>query len=155
MVTGDNAQFDVHVYDLSGTLVRRLRLDSVEVAVSEADLEAWKEARREFAGTPDGVRGLERDWAEMAVPETMPAFSNLVSGLRAKSGSGRYDPAAWGARRFSMFDPQGIWLGDVDVPEGLLLRGTQVAKVTDDFFFGVWVDDLGVEQVRGYRILKP
>jgi hypothetical protein len=60
--------------------------------------------------------------------------------------------------RFSVFRPDGAWLGYVEIPEGLTAgRGwsdTQMLKIGSDYILGVWANDYGVEQVRLYGIEK-
>jgi len=61
--------------------------------------------------------------------------------------------------QFSVFDADGVWLGRVALPPGLpWLRGHNlrypILEIGRDYVLGVWVDDLGVEQVRLYRIEK-
>lgn len=55
----------------------------------------------------------------------------------------------------------GAWLGRVELPPGLpMLRGTAVRsapvlEIGPDWILGVWEDELGVQQVRLYRLRKP
>ena len=60
--------------------------------------------------------------------------------------------------RFSVFRTDGAWLGYVEIPEGLpqlrVSYDMQSMEIGSDYVLGVWVDDLGVEQVRLYRIEK-
>ena len=49
-----------------------------------------------------------------------------------------------------MFDPRGVMLGSVYLPEGL-----RVTQIGDDFVLGIWQDEPGVESVRQYALTKP
>ena len=53
-------------------------------------------------------------------------------------------------RIWTVFDPEGRYLGDVTVPAGL-----RVFTIHTDRLIGVHYDDLGVERVRIYAIEKP
>ena len=58
--------------------------------------------------------------------------------------------------RFQVFRPDGVWLGEVTMPEGMK-RGTStqfdpILDIGHDFVISVWVDPLGVESVRRYEL---
>jgi hypothetical protein len=59
---------------------------------------------------------------------------------------------------FSVFRRDGCWLGSVDIPEGLpemrVASDYQLMEIGPDYLLGVWTDQVGVEQVRLYRIEK-
>jgi hypothetical protein len=49
--------------------------------------------------------------------------------------------------RWFVFDPSGRWLGEVETPEGLVVKAISGGRV-----LGVAWDEFDVEEVRGYRI---
>jgi hypothetical protein len=53
-------------------------------------------------------------------------------------------------RVWTVFDPEGRYLGDLTVPAGF-----NVFEIGPDVIIGRWTDDLDVEYVRLYRIEKP
>lgn len=58
---------------------------------------------------------------------------------------------------FQVYAPNGDWLGTVALPPGLDLGTGGIRtgfEVGDDDVIGVWVDDLGVEHVRQYALVK-
>ena len=55
------------------------------------------------------------------------------------------EPAEW-----SVFDPAGRWLGQVETPPGF-----DVMDIGADYVAGVWKDELDVEHVRVYALHKP
>lgn len=55
------------------------------------------------------------------------------------------EPARW-----SVFDPEGVWLGAVETPPGLILR-----KVTRDRALGFRVDEMGVKEVYVHALERP
>jgi hypothetical protein len=57
----------------------------------------------------------------------------------------RIEPVRW-----TVFDPDGTQLGDVEIPVGF-----SISEIGDDYILGVFRDDLGVEQVRMYSLVKP
>lgn len=54
------------------------------------------------------------------------------------------------ARTWSVFGPDGRWLGEVAVPAEL-----RVTDVGVDYVLGVWRDDAGVQTIRTFDLLKP
>jgi hypothetical protein len=59
--------------------------------------------------------------------------------------SPREGPATW-----SVFDPVGIWLGNVETPPGFILR-----DVSGHRALGFTVDEVGVKRAHVYRVEKP
>jgi len=49
-----------------------------------------------------------------------------------------------------VFRNDGPYLGEVDTP-----MGTQVTHIGDDFVLVIWEDELGVQQVQMYELIKP
>jgi hypothetical protein len=56
----------------------------------------------------------------------------------------RDDEGTW-----SVFDPEGRFLGTVETP-----TGGRVHQIGDDFVLGIWRDELNVEYVRLYELMK-
>jgi hypothetical protein len=48
---------------------------------------------------------------------------------------------------WSLFSPEGVWLGDVEAPDGLDLLDSR-----DDLVLGVWRDALDVPYVQLHRL---
>ena len=66
--------------------------------------------------------------------------------VRARTGS----RIAQDARFSSVFDRRGIWLGDVTLPAGLT-----VYEIGSYYVLGSWQDEIEVEHVRLYELVKP
>jgi hypothetical protein len=76
--------------------------------------------------------------------ETDPRGNVWVQDYRSFFSEARVD------REWTVFDAQGAYLGEVVVPGGM-----EVHDITEDHVIGRWTDDLGVEYVHLYRILRP
>lgn len=80
--------------------------------------------------------------------ERYPAYTDLLADPRGYVWVERFvapwesDQRAWG-----VFDPDGVFLGHLQVPPGLA-----VTDVTADHVVGVAHDDLGVPRIRVYRL---
>jgi len=48
-----------------------------------------------------------------------------------------------------VFDPGGRWLGEMTLPEGF-----RVFEIGKDYALGVYRDELGIEHVRMYGLVK-
>ena len=51
---------------------------------------------------------------------------------------------------WAVFRDDGRYLGEVETP-----MGAQVTHIGDDFVLVIWEDELGVQQVRMYELVKP
>jgi sugar lactone lactonase YvrE len=51
--------------------------------------------------------------------------------------------------RWTVFDPTGAMLGVVETPERFSIH-----QIGSDFVLGSWADDMDVEHVRLYRLIK-
>lgn len=51
---------------------------------------------------------------------------------------------------WTVFDPNGVMLGDVRVPNGL-----RIFEFGSDYVLGVWQNGLDVPHVRMYELIKP
>ena len=87
----------------------------------------------------------------MVYPESHPAFGRIYVDLpgnlwvlRTSPDRVPADPEPW-----DVFDPEGVWLGAVALPARFTMR-----EIGDDYVAGVWRDELDVEYVRVYRLLK-
>lgn len=90
--------------------------------------------------------------------DTLPAFVGLVVStdehlwVRLPTNSTELErtPERISTNRWSVFDPEGRWLGTVSTPPDLEIR-----LIGSDYVLGVWKDTLGVEYVRLHRLIKP
>jgi hypothetical protein len=81
----------------------------------------------------------------------MPAFGSIAVDVDGSLWveDYRYDgdeqPPRW-----TVFDSEHRMLGTVDLPEG-----PEVHQIGSDFVLGVWRDEMDVEHVQLYGVLKP
>lgn len=94
------------------------------------------------------VRG---HFARLPVPDAAPTHSALqfdpAGSLWIENYRRPWDSLA--TRNWSVFEPTGSWLGDVEFP-----RGLRVFEIGDNHVVGVERDSDGVEFVRLYRITR-
>ncbi len=137
-------------------IVRRPPLDDLIVSeeLKDAHREQVRQRYRDMIerGLPMSMDGAERELADLTFPPALPAHGNA---LRAEVGGGhlwlqeyRRDPAQ--PHRWSVFDPDGAWLGVVETPAGFSLT-----EFGPDYVLGIGTDELDVQYVELYRLLKP
>jgi hypothetical protein len=146
---GDTDRYEIFGYAPSGALVLIVRTGHEPVAVGSAEIEAVKVERLEEAPSDNWRRNLERLFADMPIPSTLPAFDALAADpggyLWVREASATADaPGTW-----SVFDRDGRLLGAVETPAGLTVR-----EIGEDHVLGTWRDELGVEHVRVHALRR-
>ncbi len=138
---GSADAMQVEELDMSGSLVRILRIPGYPLDLSDAQVAAERDARLGAfrPGSTSVFRRLAEDLPDAA---TRPAYAELLvdpSGavwLELFRGASEQDRL----RAWLVLDPEGTWLGTVEVP-----RRFTVMDITMDTVLGVWEDELDVE----------
>ena len=152
--------YSIRVLDSQGVLRRIIRLHVEPRAVTPADGRRWAEQYVAVTfSPPDRVDEIVTMTEELAIAETMPAFRHLTVDADENLWVEDWDDVGIEQGAFSVFRSDGAWLGKVDLPMGLPHRRgfnsrTSVLEIGMDYVLGVWTGDLGVEQVRLYRLEK-
>lgn len=138
---------------LDGALKQLVRLDRPSRPVLPSDVDAFVEAQfGRLEGRPQASI-LRQRYEEPTHPDSFPAHFLMETDDAGNLWVQDYRP--WGSedhmdRVWTVFDPEGRYLGDVTVPAGL-----RVFTIHADRLVGVWYNDLGVEFVHVYAIEKP
>jgi hypothetical protein len=138
------------ILDASGAVTRIVRLAAEPPEVTPAD---WDRARD--ASIPEDADAEVRnrvmlEFEEMSRPDRWPAFSDLLLDDQGHLWVQRFAPP-WeedGPASWWVFNPDGILLGEVALPTRF-----EVDQIRGDRIVGRWEDDLGVQQVRVYRVV--
>lgn len=147
---GPSDAMQVEELDMSGNLVRMLRIPGYPLDLSDARIAAERDARLEElpAAVPPFIRQLVED---LPAPATRPAYANMLvdpSGavwLELFRGVSEQDrPQEW-----LILDADGTWLGTVEVPDRFTLM-----EVRMDTMLGVWRDELDVEHPQVLRLTR-
>jgi len=150
---GVSDTYEIQAYSLDRRLATVIRRRHEPQRVTETEA---AEARSQFSqGVEDQsnpfVTQYQEAFARIALPETRPAYRDMlvdrdgnlwVAESRAPGDEGR--------RSWSVFGPDGRWLGDVAMPPGL-----RVSEIGTDYVLGRSRDDLEVERVLLYALIKP
>lgn len=147
IIQGTQETYQIGVHAEDGTLRGLIRRSGFDVKVDEASYDALVEQR--ILSAPEPARpGLRTLYQEMPRPETRPAYSRFlvdVDGflwIQDFSYNGE-------ARSWSVFEPEGVWLGVVEFPDGF--RPTQILR---DRVVGVGRDELDVQYAQVYGLTR-
>ncbi|MDX1392790.1 MAG: 6-bladed beta-propeller [Gemmatimonadota bacterium] len=161
LVFGNGETWEIRVYAPDGHLSQVVRRNDAPEPVTAADMDRWTEwnVGRHASGPEGGSAAMERasERAErVEPPETKPAFSYLLvdgaGNIWAENYRWAWDdvPPDPGPATWSVFDPDGEWITDVEVPARLLLRW-----VGTEYAIGFHVDELDAKHVQVFEIRKP
>lgn len=115
VVVGDNEHPQVERFHPDGSH-SIIRWDAETEVVTDAEVEKWKDERREFDWVQERLAEVERGWAAMDVPDTKPFYWRIAAG-----GAG----TAWvllsnyylaGPTTLMSFGPDGAFRGAATIP---------------------------------------
>jgi len=155
LLIGTGASFEIAAIGPDGTPLSLLRAPIERAAVTP-------EAAREY--TASAVARLQRGAASMQTeldttflqaierapfPSRKPAFGRLVvDRTGALWVSEPFTPPAEPSR-WTVFSPEGQWLGSVTTPAGF-----RIDEIGKDYVLGVWRQEDGAERVRMYPLSR-
>jgi hypothetical protein len=152
---GDQNRFEILEYDLSGRLIRILRLPDADLRISDDEYATVLDWR--VAGAPAQFRSsVQSILQNLPRAKTRPAYADfivdLVGNLWVASQAALDRPSRgrnlWGTD-WTVLSPDGTWLGTVTMPQHF-----QPTDIGDDGVLGIFIDSLGVNQVRLYQLMK-
>ncbi|MDX1394680.1 MAG: hypothetical protein R3195_09815 [Gemmatimonadota bacterium] len=147
---GSQHAFVIDRHGLDGRLLSSFRIARPPHPATPADLDGFIANLVERAPSEEVARRLDDHYRAMPLPDRMPAHGRLlvdaVGNLWVEEPSGRFfAPTTW-----TVLDPAGQWLGSVGMPDGFTPY-----QIGDDFVLGRLEDELDVEYVVVYELLKP
>jgi len=148
IVAGDQAAFAIDVFDAGSGRRRSIRLEGLDLMVRPAAVQsAINEAVEEVSAADQPGR---RSFLEhVPVPDQQPAFGGILLALTGEIWVSEYVPPPRRPANWYVFDSDGRWLGRVAVPEQFV-----PADVSADRVAGVWRDELDVEHIRVYPLVR-
>ncbi|HUF69704.1 MAG TPA: hypothetical protein VMM79_13755 [Longimicrobiales bacterium] len=165
--------FEIRLHDSIGNLTTVARILEDGQPLTRTQIDRYRGyVFGDFRGNPTERRNLEAELDGSDLPSTVPAFAELLFDNTGNLWVRRHDhydaisffnyalvpgrreistrtmPAE--ARTWSVVDSAGTYLGDVATPPGFLVH-----QIGDDWVLGIWRDQLDVEHVQLYDLLKP
>lgn len=156
LYVGDNDQFEIDVYDVdTGEVVRRIERPYEAVRVDPAVVERQRDEMRDALEAAAAAMLPVDFTAGMLSPEdtpareTLPAFSRIVEDAVGNVWVQHYRSVSSDPQTWSVFDREGVWLGEVGFPGELDVRA-----IGRDAMLVSTTDDLDVAYLHVYPLLK-
>lgn len=143
--------FEIAVYRPDASLEMLIRKAHTPVAVT-AEVIDWarEQEEAEVADHSGEARTmLLRDYAEMPTPDVLPPYRSIEVDALSNLWVQGYNVGPDAPNEWSVFDSTGVWLGAVELPPGL-----QVYEIGADYVLGKVEDELDVEHVVVYQLVK-
>jgi len=147
---GNGDGFRVDAYSLDGERLLSIRARHEPMTVTPALKQRWIDATLSdpiYQARPDAAQTAREMYVAAPLRETARAYSSLRADASGRLWVQRYTPPWEVANAWSVFDRDGRWLGDVDLPPGLA-----VLEIGTDYVLGVRTDEMDVEYVVVYRV---
>jgi hypothetical protein len=143
--------FHVHVYDARGILRARFGRRFEPAPVTQARIDSFLRVRREAQYSSErGRRVMDAFLETVTFPPTHPVLDAILVDADDNTWVRHATPDTEEQRSWSVFDPDGAWLGTIDTPGGL-----RITDIGDEYVLGVVTDELGVNFVVKHRLIKP
>ncbi len=146
---GTGEAYELRGYNRDGSWVRSIRHAAYEprrtresdMANRIAEMEAgWGEANLHMVGV----------YQDQDPPEFIAPYDDLVADTQDNLWVRQYQRPGEPCDTWTVFDPDGNMLGLVEVPYGLT-----VLDIGDDYVLGRALDELQIERIELYRLIKP
>jgi len=148
----------IGVFDSSGTLLRIIRIRTPRESTDPQAIAAWIESfvRQTADGSKELAASLRRSFEETPSPDFIPLFRSLEADTDGNVCAERYPHTVDEPPVFWCFSPDGVFVRIISfnsTPRRSLhpFQDAQL-EIGEDYILGVWVDDLGMEYVRRYRL---
>ena len=138
----DGDRFEIHQFAADGALTRILRRDADPVPITGEELAEWRARAAERSPQVDWA-----DWERSLAAAPPREFHPAILWLRVDTEGYLW---VWESvtEGPSVFDPEGRWLGNVDIPPGALW-------IDDEMILMVESDpDTDVQRIEGYRLRR-
>lgn len=146
---GTGASYEIAYYSGSGDLVRLIRKTHIPTRVTPEHTRRYIEGQLEGTDDEDERRFMESLLADVPFPETVPAYQDLLVDAEGYLWVQDYSLPGEQRLHWTVFDPEGVMLGRLETP----LR-FRIYQIGSDFVLGRWTDDMDIEHVRLYQLLK-
>jgi hypothetical protein len=150
-------RYEVRVYSWDGKLETIMRRAVEPTTVTAETLDRLKEAWLAEAGDDNARRRLRTRFRQYSVPETLPVFGTrrvwvpfLLVSDSGEAWVREYVLPDDTTNQWVTFDAAGRLFGTVQFPARF-----RPLHIGHDFVLGRWQDELDVEHVQMYRLVKP
>lgn len=147
---GTADEFEIQVWSLDGTLQERWRRAAIDLSLDQAQIDAFIAEEGPDSSFQRQLDYFRLTFEEPPLPETLPAYRRFLLDATDHLWVDHYRLLHRGPRLWSIFAPDGAWLGEVEVPETF-----DVTDVGEDYVLGVYSDELDEQSIRMYGLVRP
>ncbi len=144
-VYGPADQYEIHRFDMSGTLIRVIRRDHHARAVDPRHVQHVIDRIREQM--PDGPMRDNFVARAGSAAKSFPPYQHLNIDAAGRLWVGSYVAPPDQLRTWEIFDTEGKLIGALSAPASLMVH-----RVGRDFLIGVNKDELGAERVEKFPL---
>ena len=98
----------------------------------------------------DRRQAIRRRWENVPIPPTLPAYEDMLVDRVGNLWVQHFEVPGAPERTWSVFDGGGVWLGDTVFPDRF-----RPLEIGDDYVLGRFGDDLDVEHIQIWELVKP
>jgi hypothetical protein len=147
---GDTDRFEIRGFAGDGSLKTIARRAWDPVVVDDALIQRAIEEDLEDAEDDDQRRFARRRWESAPTPQTLPAFEAIQIDRLGNAWVQQFEIPGAPERTWSVFGAEGEWLGDVVFPDRF-----RPLEIGDDYVLGRFGDELDVEHIQLWELVKP
>ncbi|MDX1393622.1 MAG: hypothetical protein R3195_04505 [Gemmatimonadota bacterium] len=146
LVVSSTDRHRIRWYTPDGRLHRIARWDGDEREMTRAHFEEWLAA---LPYEEDRIAQLRQQNEGLPLPPELPTSTRMLVDADGNAWLERYrltpaEPAMW-----TVIGPDGTWLGDVEMPDGL-----EPHEIGRDYVIGLWEDELDVAYVHLHALVR-
>lgn len=147
---GSSDTWEVRTYTSAGALVRISRNLNGNRPLTRELIDAYTSDALGRITDPATLRRREAMYDQTPWPETLPAYSDLKADTEGNLWVADYLAPGEEQPRWTVFDAEGRMLGAIETPIGFTIH-----EIGADYLLGVERDELDVEHVVMYGLIKP
>ncbi|HEX7049086.1 MAG TPA: hypothetical protein VF188_02650 [Longimicrobiales bacterium] len=138
--------YEIMVFNNTSRPVRRIRRDIQPERLDEGMVKRYLATWAETLPADDRELMLRR-FSGADYPDAYPAYARLLVDALGYLWVEAFRRDFRSPRTWSVFDPEGIWLGDLEMPSRF-----HALEIGDDYVLGRFTGELGQESVRLYAL---
>lgn len=147
---GDTDRFELFRYGPTGQLQDIVRRAFDPVVVDDALIDRAIDEELLDAADDNERRMTRRRWESVPVPATLPAYEAILVDRPGNVWVQQFEIPGASERTWSVFTPDGVWLGDTAFPDRF-----RPFEIGTDYVLGRFGDELDVEHIQLWELVKP
>jgi len=147
---GSQDQYEIQTWTQDGRLERIIRVRKDPEPVTSEQAADRLEAELEELPDNELARAYRRSFENAPIPDLHPAFGSIYLDTAGDLWVEETRTTEEAPRVASIFDSDGRAVGSVILPTGL-----RIFEIGADYILGAYADDLGVEYLRMYPLIRP